>query len=156
MTSTSRRTFCLQSLAAGLSAVTLLSGCAVTPQNARVWRGRFSLRITAADGRLEIKPDALNLRKRLNFCGLISLRRSLAFSLALKKQAAAPPSRAAFLNPLSHVPTSMHCSLNYSLHTPRSARSPIYSNRLLQQRCQSTGLGALKFFRDSPTDRLSD
>ena len=53
MTSASRRTFCLQSLAAGLSAVTLLSGCAVTPQNARVWRGRFSLRITAADGRLE-------------------------------------------------------------------------------------------------------
>ena len=59
MTSTSRRTFCLQSLAAGLSAVTLLSGCAVTPQNARVWRGRFSLRITAADGRLENQTGLL-------------------------------------------------------------------------------------------------
>ena len=63
MTSASRRTFCLQSLAAGLSAVTLLSGCAVTPQNARVWRGRFSLRITAADGRLENQTGRFELTK---------------------------------------------------------------------------------------------
>ena len=67
MTSTSRRTFCLQSLAAGLSAVTLLSGCAVTPQNARVWRGRFSLRITAADGRLENQTGRFELTKTPQF-----------------------------------------------------------------------------------------
>ena len=70
MTSTSRRTFCLQSLAAGLSAVTLLSGCAVTPQNARVWRGRFSLRITAADGRLENQTGRFELTKTPQFLRL--------------------------------------------------------------------------------------
>ena len=70
MTSTSRRTFCLQSLAAGLSAVTLLSGCAVTPQNARVWRGRFSLRITAADGRLENQTGRFEPTKTPQFLRL--------------------------------------------------------------------------------------
>ena len=67
MTSTSRRTFCLP---AGLSAVTLLSGCAVTPQNARVWRGRFSLRITAADGRLENQTGRFELTKTPQFLRL--------------------------------------------------------------------------------------
>ena len=92
MTSTSRRTFCLQSLAAGLSAVTLLSGCAVTPQNARVWRGRFSLRITAADGRLENQTGRFELTKtpqflRLDLARIEETSRGASFTRSLSEPA---------------------------------------------------------------------
>ena len=112
MTSTSRRTFCLQSLAAGLSAVTLLSGCAVTPQNARVWRGRFSLRITAADGRLENQTGRFELTKTPQFLRL-DLLTPLSGILARIEETSRG---ASFTRSLSEpaVTRSDICSLNYS------------------------------------------
>ena len=153
MTSTSRRTFCLQSLAAGLSAVTLLSGCAVTPQNARVWRGRFSLRITAADGRLENQTGRFELTKTPQLLRL-DLLTPLSGILARIEETSRG---ASFTRSLSE-PAVTRSDINALLTELLGFTLPVVPlANLLEQTATAEmsvyGPWRAQFFRDSPTDR---
>ena len=102
----SRRTFIL-----GLSAA-VLSGCAVVPDNARVWRGRFSLR-TSLNGRSEVQsgrfeltraPDLLRLDLLTPLSGILArieeTPRGASFARSLDDEPVVRPNMDALLTEL--------------------------------------------------------